>query len=72
MSGVECSHSGMRKRAGTLNWGRCESQSPTGKPGGRDGAKGTEEENGGCRRNPAAILSEPFRFTVSWDLILQH
>lgn len=30
-----------------MNWGPCESQSPTGKSQERDGAKGKEEELGG-------------------------
>ena len=54
-----------------MNWGPCESQSPTGKSQERGGAKGKEEELGGGNTALLPSCQSPFRFTVSCDSILQ-
>lgn len=41
-----------------MNWGPCESQSPTGKSQERDGAKGKKGDQEG---GPAATVSESFQ-----------
>lgn len=54
-----------------MNWGPCESQSPTGKSQERDGAKGKEEELRGVEDGLLPLCQIPFRLTVSCNSILQ-